>query len=447
MTSKSSQRQAWGLIDGSGVYQSRAVTGGGYIFASTPPVTAGGVLADETRIRAPYEQSASARVRAQTKYIFERYGEALSVFGSSMNEVLQVEQYIPRKAYGDAYAQTSRGPGALEQNRPGSGLMQVGQPFPRGATVGSTLIAIDPRVHGPKSTDPHGLPVFPPPTEAAKKSGVWAQGTLANPVVTGGPYAFTTLVATDYRESDPLERSGIHEDVRVDQWMSWGSEIRNEAVWTIRERLIPRLEVVGATPADAVHCSVYITEIEDLYELDEVWRRTWPNSPPARTVIHAHGQGTPRWEGVRGHDGWGIRLEALFQALIPGRGFDRRVVETDEGQLDYASEAVIGGPLLWTSGQMAADRNGLRTTGDTYSQVRDILRRLEEICLAGGTTLHEALLLRVFLVDVADAHTFYELLRRQIPKDPPCVCVQEVRSPLAVQGATAMIDAVVLVDG
>lgn len=444
MAKQSEARKVRDLIDGEGLYLSRAAAGGGYVFLSTPPVDDTGAFAEEARVKPPYHLSGSARVRAETTYIYQRYKDALAGFGASMDDVLQVEQFIPRKSYADAYAQTSRGKGFLERNRPGSGLMQMGACFPPGVDLAAMAMAVVPEAERAKETRDKGLQYLPPPTTSTGE--IWQGGTAASPIVIAGPYCFTTLVATDYREDvDPMDKRGVHPDVLVDEWSPWGSELRNEMTWTIEERLRPRLAVGDTSPEHTVHVSMYLTEIEDLYDLDVVWRETWPEDPPARTVIPVHGHGLPRWEGVKAHADWAMKMESLFQVLRPGLGAEREVVSTGTPQLGHESEAVRGGPLLWVSGQMAADRGGLVTPPHIGAELRHIFGRLSDICEAGGTELANVLLLRAFVTNVQDGYAVYAALREWIPHDPPAVCVNEVPGPLQVPGASVIVDAVVYV--
>ena len=91
------------VVDANGVYFSRAAAGGPYVFLAVPAVDHSGSLAAEARVKPPYHNSASANVRAQSRYIWQRYKEALTALGSSVNDVVQVEQYIQRKAHADGY--------------------------------------------------------------------------------------------------------------------------------------------------------------------------------------------------------------------------------------------------------------------------------------------------------------------------------------------------------
>ena len=423
------------IVDGRGLYSSRLAAAGGYVFFSSTAADSSGGLAEEALVRPPYHQSPSANVRAQTKYIFKRIKQGLSELGSSIDDVCQVEQYIQYKAHADGYLETSRGPGFMERNRPTSGLIETGDFVPTGAVVTATGIAIIPEGSRVKEIQSSGLPT---PGLHPEIGDSYTTEAPFSEFVTAGPYVFNSVWASDYE-------TGIHPDTKVAQWVWWGNEARNETRFNLRERLMPRLNHVGSEPANAVHATVYLTEIEDLYEVDRVWREFFPSEPPARTVVPVRGLGSPRWEGARDHADGGTKTEGIFQSIRPGFGAERSVVETGSGQLTYESEAIKAGPLLWVSGQIAGNEEGLLTEPDGVSQARYAFSRIAEICDAGRTDLSNLLRVRAFVTDIEDSYHVYQVLREVIPSEPPTVSITTVPGPLYVDGCRIIVDAVAYV--
>lgn len=423
------------VVDGDGVYFARVAAGGSYVFLASPAVDRGGRLADEARVPPPYHLSASAQVRAQTRYVFERYTEDLTALGSSVNDVVQVEQYIQRKAHADGYLETSRGPGFMERGRPGSALICTGDFVPEGCVVNPTGIAVIPgegvskEILSPGTQDPGKRPEF---------GAAYAEEPVYNELVTAGPYVFTVGDwSSDYE-------TGIHPDVKVADWIWWGNEARNEASF-ILQTLETRLRAAGTSLENAVHCTVYLIDLADQFEVDLVWRQRFPSDPPARTVIPVRGLGAPRWEGARTHAEGAMKMESMFQSVRPGFAVEKQVVSTGAEPLGYESEAVKAGPLLWISGQLAGGRDGLHTAPDAPSQLSYVFRRLDEICEAGGTMLANLLRVRAYVTDVRDVYAVYAALREAVPEDPPCVAVTGVPGPLQVPGCSVVVDAVAYV--
>ena len=423
------------VVDGAGLYFSRLVAAGGYVFFSSTAVDHSGSMAEEARVKPPYHQSPSSNVRAQTTYIFDRMKDGLSELGSSLDDVCQVEQFISQKAHADGYLETSRGPGFMARNRPTSGLMETGDFVPPGAVVTATGIAVIPDGSHIKEIHSSGLPT---PQLHPEMGDSYSKEPPFSEFVTAGPYMFNSVWASDYE-------TGVHPEAKVNQWVCWGNEARSETRFNLNERLKPRLEHVGSDPANVAHATVYLTDIEDLYEVDRVWREFFPTNPPARTVVPVRGLGSPRWEGARDHADGGTKTEVLFQSIRPGFGAERQVVETGTGQLTHESEGIKGGPFLWISGQLAGNESGLLTEPDGISQARYAFSRIEEICRAGGTDMSNLVRVRAWVTDIEDSYHVYTVLREHIPSNPPTVSITTVPGPLYVPGCRIIVDAVAYV--
>jgi enamine deaminase RidA (YjgF/YER057c/UK114 family) len=242
------------------------------------------------------------------------------------------------------------------------------------------------------------------------------------------------------------ETRDIEEEVKVGDHVWWGSEIRNEADF-LATRLESYLGRVEATLNDVVHTTIYLLDIGDLYELDRVWKRRFPDNPPARTVVPVRGLGCPRKEAPElTHSEKGVSMEHLSQSIRPGFGVTKEVVTSGATVLQHESEAVKAGPLLWISGQMAVSESGLPVGRETVDQLDFLFGRLDEICRAGGTRLENVVRFRAFLADPNDAYLVYAALRRHVPADPPTVMVTGVPGPLQIPECTVIVDAVAYVD-
>lgn len=425
-------RHVAGLIDGNGLYQSRMARGGDWFFMASPPVDEHGRMPAEVAVPAPYTLSPSAHVRNQTRYVFERYGELLDNLGATFQHVSQVEQYIQWKSHADGYLETSRGPGYLDWNRPSSALMETGDFIPEGTVVSPSALGFVPRpgleekeIRSTGLSYARKYPEFGPS---------YTHEAPFSEVVLAGPYVFCTIWASDYE-------TGVHPDVILPDWVFWGQEIRNEALWGM-DALRRKLETGGTSIENAVHCTVLLIEIEDLYELDLVWREAFGDNPPARTVTPIRGLGAPRWEGAKHHSEGAIKMEIQFRSIRPEHGAVKEIIKVAGGQLGIDPAAVKAGDLLWISGQFAGDSKGRVTASDAPSQVDFLFRRLSDICEAGGTSLDQLLRLRAYVSDPKDGYAVYDGLRKYIPTDPPCVVVAGVPGPFQVPGCTVMMDAV-----
>ena len=426
------RRFAKGLVDGNGLYFSRLAGACDWFFMSSQAVDNEGRIPDSVRVPAPYTLSQSANVRSQSQYILDEFGELMGQIGASYQTVTQVEQYIQWKGHADGYLETSRSSQYLEVNRPSSALMETGEFIPEGIVVTPTAIGFVPRdgmeekeIRSTGLSYARKYPEFGPS---------YAKEAPFSEVVLAGPYVFCTIWASDYE-------TGVHPDVKLPDWVWWGSEIRNEAVWGM-EALKKKLETGGTSLDNAVHCTVLLVDISDLYELDLVWKETFGDNPPARTVTPVRGLGAPRFEGARHHHEDAIRMEIQFRSIRPEHGVTKQVLAGDDRQLGHEPRAVQTGNLLWISGQLAGDKDGPLTDGNAASQVDNILNRMAEICEEANTDLSQLLRLRAYVTDPNDGYAVYAGLRKHVPVDPPAVCVTGVPGPLQVPGCTVMMDAI-----
>ncbi|MEA2407190.1 MAG: hypothetical protein QOE69_1309 [Thermoleophilaceae bacterium] len=422
------------IVDGNGLYFSRFATAGPYVFVGSTAVDSSGKLAAEADVEAPYRLSPPAHATRQAEYIYDLYRERLPELGSSLDDFLQLEQYIPRKVYADGYIGVrSR---YLDRDRPTTALSATGELLPEGCVLAHTGIALAP-------DEQHAKEILGSAEGGTDWTGIREEFSEQPPyseVVAAGPYVF---VVGDVA-MDPVTQD-VEAAVAVPQWIWLGSEVRNEAEFLLT-RLEEYLGRAGATLADIVHTTVYLTDIGDLFELDRVWRQRFPDAPPARTVVPVRGVGAPRFEGESlGHGDRAVKMEQLPQAIRPGFGATKEIVGSVEDAVAYESPAVKAGQLLWISQQYAGGRRGLEPAEDTRTQLDDVFRRLDELCRAGGTSLDNMVRLRAFVTDPADAYRVYESLKDAVPADPPTVAVTAVPGPLPVPGATVAVDAVVYV--
>jgi enamine deaminase RidA (YjgF/YER057c/UK114 family) len=431
------ERRVGGVVDAGGFYFSRVAAAGGYAFFASSAVDDRGSLPAAAQVGPPYHLSAAAHARTQTRYIFEQYRDSLPEVGSSIDDIVQIEQYMQRKAHADGYAQVARGPGFMESNRPGSLMIQLGDSLPRGTVINTTGLAIIPDAARGLVKDYARSEKKPGESHPADNADAQNANRAFAEIVTAGPYAFTTYFPSDYV-------SGIHPEARVEDWIWWGSEIRNEAELMVRV-LSARLEALEATFDDIVNFTLYLTDLDDLYEFDLVWREATKSDPPSRTVVPAVGMGAPRREGARGHAEGSPKMEAQFRILRPEFNLRRRVVSAGGPVLGQESEATVADGLLWVSGLLAGGPDGMASGPSTPSQLDHILGRLETLCRSAGTSLDSLLRVRAFVTDIDDGYSVFGALKAAVPSAPPTVCIAGVPGPLQVPGCSVILDAVAYV--
>lgn len=434
--SPGSKRTVWGVVDGSEQYYSRLVLAGSLVFMCGNSFDGDGAELPSARVPLEYRVSPPASVHFQTRAIYDAYVEGLTHLGSSLDDVVQIEQYIPHKVYGDGYVNTSRGPGYLERRRPASALLVTGDLAPVGAVIAQSGIATVPATGNTKEIITSDE--FARGVAKAEYGASWASEPPFNEVVTAGPHLFTVGdIALDW------DKGVIFPEVKVASFTYWGNEARNETTHLLR-RLVEFTSRVGGTLADLTHVSVYLTEISDMFEMDRVWGDFFGANPPARTVIPSRAQGSPRLEAAgQTHADEAVRMEILSQGIRPGHGAAVTRVQTSLRTFGNEASAVRGGDYVWISQQYALAGDEEQIMASTEEQIALILDRIRVVCTAAGTDIRQLVRIRGYFTNVAEARLLAVALRQAIPHDPPTVLTSGVDGPLLVPGATVMLDGIV----
>jgi enamine deaminase RidA (YjgF/YER057c/UK114 family) len=420
MSTQSTTRTVAGEIDGPEHYGSTVAAAGGFAFIAATAMDATGALATDAAPPEPYTTSPAAQAQAQTEHIFSALEGSLAEVGTSVGDILQVEQYVERKVHADPYFKIATSKKYLGAAVPVAATAQVGEYHPKGAVVSVTGLAI---VADEGSGFVKSSPDEVGPSTANRKF---------SEIVVAGPYAFTTLFPSD-------RKSGLPEAARTPEWIWSGSEIGAEAKWGLAE-LENRLKTVGASFADVVDYTIFLTDPADLFEWDQALKAAVGDAAPSRTVIPSRGYALPRREGAFGHADGAPRMEVQLRIRRPEAGEQKLVVSGPGDGAGYQSAGVRLGSLLWLSSQHADP--ALRT-GDIRAEIDSILDRLAEVSTNGGTSLDQALRIRAQFRRAEDVPALADALRARFPSAPPVVSVLVVPCDFPVPTARVAIDAVV----
>jgi 2-iminobutanoate/2-iminopropanoate deaminase len=142
--------------------------------------------------------------------------------------------------------------------------------------------------------------------------------------------------------------------------------------------------------------------------LNTVWKRYWPDSPPARTTVVAK-LPSP-----------GARIQV--SAVAAARGVDRAVVLPKGWPAPAAplSHGVRAGDTLFLSGQVPRrGADGTLVKGDIEAQTNAVFENAEAILAAAGLTSADVVSTRVFLTDVTVFDRMNAAYRTRFPANPP----------------------------
>ena len=183
--------------------------------------------------------------------------------------------------------------------------------------------------------------------------------------------------------------SGLAQEARVNPYFWYGSEIEQQTDYVLA-KLAKIAEAAGTSLERTIKADVYIAHPSDFEGMDRVWRKWFPNNPPARMVMPYMGFG-----------GKESRVEVALQLLTGDSPFTIETVHTDEAPtpLGHEPQAVKCGDLLYFSTQMAFDDDGNLAEGmarreqfpyygsPAKEQVRYMMKNLAAIAKAGGTDI------------------------------------------------------------
>ena len=109
----------------------------------------------------------------------------------------------------------------------------------------------------------------------------------------------------------------------------------------------------------------------------------------------------------------------------------KTIIHTDDAPKAVGpySQAVRTGNLLFTAGQVAIDPAiSQLIDGDVAAQAEQVMRNLQAVLTAAGTSFDHVVKTTVYLADMADFAALNEVYGRYFPANPPA------RSTFAVRG-------------
>ncbi len=366
------------------------------------------------------------KLRREADQIFHNLGAVMQAGGSDLRNVVRVDQnYITSKAV-EPYHEARRA--VLRDHIPPSTSTLTPALLLPGQAIEVHMIAIVPKgefraVHirpGQQQREVH------------PNSGY----SLA---LAAGDFVF---VAGRMAESPNLDE-GVAPAARVPAGHLWkGSPIKLEAEFIIANKIVPALEAAGSSLENVVKCQVYLRDLEDFAPFNEVWTKYFPARRPATTLIPT---ATP---GFAHAD---LRIEINTIALRKsGRTKSQRIDAGIMPAFAGYSQAVRAGELLFISGMLAIDRDGLIAAArpdprqpyfgsSIQAQMDYLLRNAESVCRSAGTSLANAVRIQQYHTALHDFYPAYQVWQQHLPERH--LPFSAVGVPfLPVPGCTVMLD-------
>ncbi len=124
---------------------------------------------------------------------------------------------------------------------------------------------------------------------------------------------------------------------------------------------------------------------------------------------------------------------------------ERTIVATDRAPAAIGpySQAVVANGLVFTAGQIALDPSTMQVVpGDVAAQTEQVMRNLEAVLAAAGSSFAQVVKTTCFLADLADFPEFNAVYARSFSTSPPArSTVQAAKLPM---GALVEVECVAI---
>lgn len=371
----------------------------------------------------------SSSTKLQTHYLFGNLKRILESAGSSLDQIVRIDQFTPSRDCVHPYLEVRNE--LLKGARPASTALQVEGLMVPDALIQADAIALT-----------TGSKYSRTPLTTDKVNRPPAGYSLA---ISAGDLIFASgATPTDYKSGAGWPGgpgTGLAEEARVDPNFWFGSEIKKQTAYVV-EKLAKYLAAGGASLADVVKAQVYLAETADHYAFQEAWRDAMGSHRPALTIVPVKGMSTV-----------GGRVEINLVAAAPNRKNVPQTIQMQGAPKTPSGEpcAIKIGNLLFISGQMACNEQGpvqgiypdpgLRYFSSTAKRQMDvILKNTQTICEAAGTSLDNIVRAQIFYTDLADVFPSFEVWKVAFPLAPPAATLVQIPDILPVPGCTVLAD-------
>ena len=344
-------------------------------------------------------------IKLQTEYVLKNLAKTFEAAGSSLEHVVKAQVFLTDLADFAAFDEVWK---KYFSTPPARTTVEMPGLLVKDALIEIDLIGYKPRagleVRKVRSEAPAPLANY---TEAFVVGDlVFAAGQFASDFKTGIP---------DIAKKNPA-------------FPFYGSEIKLQTEY-ILDNLKKTMTAAGSSFGDIVKAQVFLTNLDDFAQFDEVWKKHF-TSPPPRTTVQITQL---------------LAKDTLIEIdLIGGiAGAPRKQITSDAPKpiANYA-EAIQVGRHVFAAGQFASDfKTGIPPEAKKHPafpfygseiklQTHYILKNLQKTFAAAGCTFEDISKAQVFLTDLNDFNAFDEVWKEYFKQPPP-------RTTIAVSGLLA----------
>jgi len=379
----------------------------------TPPAAANSIVA----------------AKLQSDYILRTTQAILKAAGSSLQSGVRIDQFVTRPEAASPYLEV-RSNHVEMSIRPASTHIQLQEFLVPRAIVTLELIGVTDRLGARKEM----IYIEEMPKSPAGPFRGAPQGVKA-----GGLVFLTGQIASDFK-------TGVAPEARTTPAFWYGSPIKLQTEYVLKQ-LRKVLEAGGSSLKNVVRADVYLTNMADVYELEEVWKQYFPENPPARTIVPVVRLGAAdclvEINMIAVEDASGIRPAPIAAKEVPPSPW-------------HHPHAVRAGDLVFISGLCATETGEgsapearihpeMPWFGSAGRRETDhILKHMSAICRAAGSRLENVVWMQGFYTDLREFQASLESWERHFPKTPPAAFVAGVHGPHFVPECSILFDAVAI---
>jgi reactive intermediate/imine deaminase len=231
--------------------------------------------------------------------------------------------------------------------------------------------------------------------------------------IVAGPLVFAAgQLASDFKTGVPPEAR------KHPNFPYYGSDIKLQTRYVL-ENLNRTFKAAGSSLDNVVKAQVFLTDLNNFYGFDEVWKEYF-KVPPARTTV-----------GTTGLLVKDTLVEIDLIGFVPGPGLEKRAIKSAAPRpIAHYTEAFKIGDFVFAAGQIASDYKTGVPTGvirhpefpyygsDIKGQTRYILDNLKKTFAAAGSSLDHVFKAQVFLTDLDNFNAFDEVWKEYFTTPP-----------------------------
>lgn len=366
-------------------------------------------------------------IEKQLRYLYSNLDPHLVQLGTSLKKIVKINSF---QTYGEDIDMALRvRRDWFDRETPPPSTMGLVTELPaRDARVMIDLINVAEDAKRPMTS----VKVSKSPSIAQVKSIGWP---VYSQIVKGGGFVFTRGTTTQNADG-PLP------EMALDHPFPYALD---QAKFQLRyqlERMTELLADAGCTLKDAVKAEILLSDMHDIASVNDIWAEYFPDDPPARVIVPI--EKIPP-----------MRIESELICVDPKGPYKKETIRAKgvPTPLGPEPQAVKAGPYLFISGQMATDcENGLAPearvdphfpnhASSAKLQAEYILKNVEAICQAAGTSAKNILKRRIHHTDLEEMPKAEAVWRAHLGDDriPPTSTFRGM-GPLPVPDCTMQYD-------